>query len=66
MDSMESKTVADTWLRIQLRFGMIDKVGKAKGTKNFKIKRLIDATDGLLEMKEMKDQPVDAQYRNYR
>ena len=36
-----------------------------KGTNMFETKRLVDASDRLLHLKEVKDQPLDVQYRNY-
>ena len=48
MDSKETKSVVNTLIRLQLRVGQIEKVCMDKGTNMFEIKRLVDASDGLL------------------
>jgi len=61
---LDGKSVVNALLRIQLRFGRIDKVCMDKGTNMFEIKILVNTSDGLLQLKELKDQPVDAKYHN--
>ena len=65
VDFMETKSVANALLRVQLRVGRIDKVCMDKGTNMFAIKRIVGASDCLLQLKEAKDHPVDTQFRYY-
>ena len=62
MDSMKSKSVIITLLRVQLRFGRIEKVCKDQGTNLTEVDRLVAGSNGL---DEVKDAPVEGHYRNY-
>ena len=65
MDSMESKSVINALLRVQLRFGRIEKVCKDQGINLIEVNKMVAGNNGLLQLEEVEDTPVDQQYRNY-
>ena len=64
MDSVKSKSVIITLLRVQLRFGRIEKVCKDQGANLIEAKRLVAGSNGLWHLEEVKEAPVDGHYRN--
>ena len=64
VDTMESKSIINALLRVQLMFGKIEKVSKNKGTNLMGINLLVDGCNGLLQLQEVTDDLVDSQYQN--
>ena len=58
MESMETKSVVNSLLRLQLRVGRIEKICMDQRTNMIELKRLVDSLNGLLQLKEVKFQPV--------
>ena len=54
MESMETKSVVNALLRFQLRVGRIEKICMDQGTNMIELKRLVDSSNGLLQLKEVK------------
>ena len=65
MESMETKSIVNALLRLQLRMGRIDKVSVDSGTKLIELKRMGEVSNGLLKFKEVVAQQVNSQFRNY-
>ena len=65
MDTMESVSVINALVRIQLRIRKIEKISRDQGTDLIEINRLVDESNGLLQLQEVTDASVDGQFRNY-
>ena len=59
IDSMESKSV----INALLRFRRIEKICKDQGTNLIEVNKLVISSNGLLQLEDVKDAPVDGQYR---
>ena len=65
MESMESRSVVNALLRLQLWMDRIDRVSMDSSTNLIELKRISEVSNGLLKFKQVVVQAVDSQFRNY-
>ena len=53
MESMETKSVVNALLRLQLRMGRINRISMDSGTNLFELKRMAEVSNRLLQLKHI-------------
>ena len=65
MESMKTKSVLNALLQLQLLVGQIERLFMDQGTNMFELKQMVEVSNSSLQVKEVRIQPVDGQFRNY-
>ena len=65
IESMQSKSVVSSLIRLQFRMGRIKKVSIDAGSNLIELKRMAENSNGLLQFEEAVVHPISSQYRNY-